>query len=61
MSDTEPARPQGAAPPEEQDRNQKMIAEFRENHGRLSGPFDGPWSCSCTTSARRPAPRGSTR
>lgn len=41
MSDTESSRPHGAAPPEEQDRNQKMIAEFRENHGRLSGPFDG--------------------
>ena len=41
MSDTEPSRPRGAAPPEEQDWNQQMIAEFRQNHGRLSGPFEG--------------------
>ncbi len=41
MTDTEPSRRHGAAPAEEQDRNQKMIAEFRQNHGRLSVPFDG--------------------
>ncbi|MFJ8924292.1 nitroreductase family deazaflavin-dependent oxidoreductase [Streptomyces sp. NPDC102415] len=41
MSDTESSRPHGAAPPEEQDWNQQMIAEFRQNGGRLSGSFDG--------------------
>lgn len=41
MSETESSRPHGAAPPEEQDWNQQMIAEFRQNRGRLSGPFDG--------------------
>lgn len=41
MSDTESSRPHGAAPTEEQAWNQQMIAEFRQNNGRLSGPFQG--------------------
>lgn len=41
MSNTEPSRPRGAAPLEEQDWNQQMIEEFRQNRGRLSGPFEG--------------------
>ena len=41
MSDADQSRPRGAAPPGEHDWNQQMIAEFRQNNGRLSGPFEG--------------------
>jgi hypothetical protein len=42
------------------DFNARNIAEFRANHGRVSGPFEGARSSSCTPSVHAAGSRGPT-
>jgi hypothetical protein len=40
--------------------NRRNIEEFRRNHGRLGGPFDGAPVCYCTPPGRAAAKNGCT-
>jgi len=41
--------------------NEQVISEFRANHGKVGGPFEGLRCCCCTRPARAAASRGSAR